>query len=139
MKTFGKTFSTYNNKNLLLVGQTERLPTIGGILPTVLRLLGNNLPSSRGGAEPLILAPVKRGGGQAPTGSRPRAAGRLGTLWTLLRHLQRRLGLAGVGQRRLNVGHRLAGWRHSGNGAASQDSGAGTNGNERWAVVITEA
>lgn len=34
------------------------------------------------------------------------------------------------------MGHRLAGWRHSGNGAASEDSRAGTDGDGGGAVVV---
>lgn len=136
------TFSTYHWENLPLKGQANWLPAVGVFLAPVLRLLGNRSLSDAGRAELLFLVPVERADGRADAAdaarARPRPAGRLGTLWTLLRHLQRRLWLAGVRQRSLNVGHWLAGWRHSGNGAASEDSGAGTDGDGGGTVMVIE-
>lgn len=111
-------------------------------MASVLRRLGRDSSSDAGGAELLFLLPAERadsradGAGAACAGARP--AGRLGTLRTLPRHLQRRLRLAGVGQRSLNVGHRLAGWRHGGNGAAGEESRVGTDGDRGRAVMVVE-
>lgn len=126
------TFTTYHWENLLLKGQANWLPAVGGFLATVLRLLGNLALPDTGGDELLFLVPVERADSRADaagaTHARPRPAGRFGTLRTLLCHLQGRLWLAGVGERSLCVGHWLASWRHGGNGAASEDSGAGADG-----------
>lgn len=132
------TFSTYHRENLSLKGRADRLPAVGAFLANVLRLLGNHSPADGGRAELLFLVPAERADSRADAAAcaRPRPAGRLGALRTLPRHLKRRLWLAGVGQRSLNVGHRLAGWRHCGNGAASEDSGAGTDGDGGGAVMV---
>lgn len=141
-KSTKMTFSTYHRENLLLKGQAKWPPAVGGFLAAILRLLGNRLPSVAGTAELLFLVPVERADSRADAAgaarARPWPAGLLGTLWTLLCHLQRRLRLAGVRQRSLDVGHWLAGWRHSGNGAASKDSRAGTNGDRGGAVVVID-
>lgn len=136
------TLSTYHRENLLLKGQANWPPAVGGFLAAVLWLLGNRSPSDTGRAELLFLFPVERAGSRADAAgaarARPWPAGLLGTLRTLLRHLQWRLWLAGVGQRSLNMGHWLAGWRHSGNGAASEYSWARTDGDGGGAVMVIE-
>lgn len=132
--------ATYHREDLSLEGQANRPPAIGAFLAAVLWLLGNRPPSDAGGAE---LGLLERAGGRADAAGAacagPRPAGRLGALRTLLCHLQRRLRLAGVGQRRLNVGGRLAGRRHGGHGAASEDPGAGADGDGGRAVAVAEA
>lgn len=137
------TFSTYHRENLLLKGQANWPPTVGSFLPGFFWLLGNQSLSAVGGAELLFLIPGGRVDSWANAAwaahTRPGPAGWLGTLRTLLGHLQRRLGLAGIGQRRLYVGHGLAGWRHSGNGTTSENSGTGRDGNGGRAVMITES
>lgn len=128
-------FSTYHSENLLLEGDANGPPAVGGFGAATFGLLATGLPCRAGGAELLLLVPVHRG---AAACTRPGPAGCFGTLWTLLGHMQLRLRLAWVGQRGLNMGHRLASRRHGGNWAAGEDSGVWTDGDRRGAVVVTD-
>lgn len=135
------TFPTYHWENLLMKRWADWLPAISSFLAGDLWLLGNLLFPSAGRDE-LLLVSVDRADSRSDAASathaRPWSAGRFGTLRTLLCHLQRRLWLAGVWKGCLNVGHWLAGWRHSGNGAASEDSWAWTDGDGGGTVMVTE-
>lgn len=122
-------WSTHHYEYLLFSGCAHGQPAVGGPPPTDLGLFGawtamagSQLPLLHMGADSCI---PHRGA---------RAAGRLGTLRALSAYVQLDLRTASVRQRRLQVGHRLGGSRHAGDGADRQGQGGGHG--DRGAVLV---
>lgn len=68
-KRISRMFFTYHSENLLLIGQANRPPTVGGFLAAILCLLGSDLPSNTGMAELLFLVPAVRADSRAHAAS----------------------------------------------------------------------
>lgn len=121
--------NTYHDEYFLFCCHTNRQPAVCCPATADLQLLGSTAAMARS-----QLAILNVGANSRVPHPRTRATGWLGPLRAFPSHSNLHLGSTGIRKRRLQVGHWLGGWRHTGYGADGQRQGRRHR--DGWAVVI---